>query len=346
MFGKQIYDKTGMPTIHPASLLFSIVCLIGCLGDKSDKNFPIKEDIFKRDSVYVNCVEYQTGNIPLILCAPHDGQQSVGPNGKIFTERTRENCNNPPSFEKGADGQTKKLIIALDKAIFKYTGQYPHLVICDLKRSYVEPNIKLLHAVPHDENGKPHPNNEAVYNTYHGYLDDLKNEIIKIYGAGLLLDIHGHGHAVQEIEVGYSLALEALKASDEELNAEYAPRSTNYYLSQVNKANATMTQLVRGDSSLGQLLIKYGLPAMPSKDKAYPDSGDDYYNTGYTSRKYGSSTEHEESTGGKLDAIQLEFNRNARQEATIPATADAAAKAIRDYLNLYYRLNPLNEIEE
>ena len=45
------------------------------------------------------------------------------------------------------------------------------------------------------------------YQLFHDQIITFRQEIINNYNRGLLIDIHGHGHPIQRIELGYLILI-------------------------------------------------------------------------------------------------------------------------------------------
>ncbi|KAG0253475.1 hypothetical protein DFQ27_007373, partial [Actinomortierella ambigua] len=110
----------------------------------------------------------------------------------------------------------------------------PHVVLFRLHRKYVDVNRNIYNA---DENAAPEnsPDSAAAWHEYHGVIDHVRALIetrkktnTNVLGTqrGLLLDIHGHTHATEMIEIGYLLDGAKLSQEDTALDAaarELAP---------------------------------------------------------------------------------------------------------------------------
>ncbi|KAG0273978.1 hypothetical protein BGZ95_010213 [Linnemannia exigua] len=163
-------------------------------------------------------------------------------------------------------------------------------------------------------------------------------------GRGLLLDIHGHAHATNLIEIGYLLNGTVLNMDDDRLNA-YAPRTKGSSIrSLINRVVSSSTsssastsgpgtdfsalpqqgiqfsKLIRGGrtESLGGMFQAQGLNAVPSPEFQAPCQECVYFFGGYTVQRHGSSEfpyHHKDSdlaSNGAMDAIQLELPKILR----------------------------------
>lgn len=95
-------------------------------------------------------------------------------------------------------------------------GVRPHVIECHVHRSKVETN-RTLTEVAIQRRGQEA---ELVYNTFHTWIRSaLQWEVKQSREAGvLLIDLHGHGHPHEYIELGYRLPAALLNniAAEEE----------------------------------------------------------------------------------------------------------------------------------
>ena len=285
------------------------------------------DKVFERAVIEANYVEYRTGNVPLILSVPHGGSQS----GSNLVARTSRNCPDP-DFATVMDDKTIELANKIDSIFIAKTGKYPYMIIGKASRKYVDFNRKKVNAVP-----KNAANNEYVWEVYHNWIKKAEEFVAKEYGYGLLLDIHGQSHAVKQVEIGYCLSASELDLSDAQLASDgrYLFDASINRLVKNNKSGSNFVELLRGEFSLGSLMVKNGLNCVPHSSN--PSPGDlPYFNGGYITYMYGSSEEI-----GLVDAIQLEFDNVSRQDANRKKTATALVEAVVEYINKHYKVDPI-----
>ncbi|MBC7820848.1 MAG: N-formylglutamate amidohydrolase [Planctomycetaceae bacterium] len=130
-------------------------------------------------------VRTQTGELPIILSAPHGGKLDV-PNVAV---RKGEGLGTGGSgFVVSRDTGTEELAQQAAAAIEKRFGKKPYFVIARSHRKYLDPN-RPPEIAYEDADAKP------VYDAYHSALRDACREVQQKFHKGLLLDIHGQGTA-------------------------------------------------------------------------------------------------------------------------------------------------------
>ena len=262
-----------------------------------------------------NYIQYLPGNLPLIISVPHGGALTPAE----IPDRT---CGD----ETVTDSYTIDLAMEIRDAIFNITGCYPYVVINHLKRIKLDANRDLNEAACGSEFAG------TAWGEFHTYMDSAVANVTRKSGKGLYIDLHGHGHAIQRLELGYLLTAAQLAGSDAILNTStYENYTSIKKLIQSNVLNLTNSDLLRGNSSLGTMFTAKGFPAVPSTDDRYPLSGQSYFSGGYNTERHGSKT------SGTIDGIQIECNQDVR--FTDLARKDFASKTAAvflDYLTKHY----------
>lgn len=260
-------------------------------------------------------VEYFHGNMPLIISVPHGGYEKPD----TIPERDGR-------FAKNQDIYTIEIAYRIQKKIGEITGMYPFIVINHLHRTRLDANRNIKEAA----NGNRHA--EEVWITYQSKLDSVACQVEAEYGKGLFIDLHGHRHRIERMELGYLLSGDELRLDDELLNSgllnEYCSIRN---LLETNEKGLTMTELIRGDYSLGALLCKRGQPCMPGEKFKMPDVGEPYFRGGYNTTRHGSSS------GGTIDGIQIEVDLQTRSDKRRQKrVAGDVAYALIEFLRLHY----------
>jgi N-formylglutamate amidohydrolase len=252
-------------------------------------------------------IEYWPGELPIVLSAPHGGRLAP----KELPNRTNGRLQR--------DALTAELAMEMREALRRRYGSGPHLVICHLARVKLDANREI------EEAAQGGAVAEKAWFEYHGFLSEAEVAVMSKFPRGLYLDIHGHSHEKQRVELGYLLGKDEIQWPPQRLNLpEVAVRSSIRPLAQ--SSDEDFASLLKGPTSLGGLLEQRGVPSIPAPG-AQVDSADLYFNGGYNTRRHGSLD------GVGLDAIQLEVPRKFRNEK---ADREALARALADALEPYF----------
>lgn len=237
-------------------------------------------------------VEYRAGNLPIILSAPHGGNLEP-------TSIPDRDCVDCITIN---DAYTKSITAGLYEELYERTGCYPHVIINLLHRRKFDANRDIGDAA--DGN----PLVEEAWYAYHDFIDAAKNQVAEDYGRGFFLDIHGHAHTIQRIELGYLMSRDELQESDVVLNTStYLSESSVRSLVNDNIQGIDHADLLRGPYSLGSLLDERGFPSVPSLSDPFPQDDEPFFQGGYNTQRHGSRDD-----SGPIDAIQIEMNQDIR----------------------------------
>lgn len=126
--------------------------------------------------------DVQQGNIPIIISAPHGGNQQP-------SDIEQPRSGNNPGDVLLNDFRTNLLAERLANQLESAIGAAPYYIINKIDRDYLDLNRDKA-----DNNGTAafeDPDAEAYYDYYHSQLQAMVTEVITTYGQGILLDIHG-----------------------------------------------------------------------------------------------------------------------------------------------------------
>lgn len=134
-------------------------------------------------------VHTQTGELPIILSAPHGGTLDV----PDVPARQGDGLEKGPSgYFTGRDVGTEELAQQVAAAIQQQFGKKPYYVIARSHRKFLDfnrpPEISY-----EDADAKP------VYDAYHGTLEKYCRDVQSKFKKGLLMDIHGQGSAKEKV---------------------------------------------------------------------------------------------------------------------------------------------------
>ncbi|MDG1175043.1 MAG: hypothetical protein P8N07_04520, partial [Flavobacteriales bacterium] len=131
-------------------------------------------------------IEYRCGNLPIILSSPHGGYDTPG----SLPDRNCIGC------ATGRDSYTQELTRQIEASIFYKTGCRPHVIINKLHRIKLDANREIIEAT--DSNLVTEP----YWHDYMNFVDTASNIVSRTHTKGLFLDIHGHAHTIQRLEIG------------------------------------------------------------------------------------------------------------------------------------------------
>ena len=269
-----------------------------------------------------NYIEYRAGNLPIIITSPHGGRLEP-------TAIPDRNC---AACTTVSDGNTMELAYQIDTAIQQVFGCFPHIVVSQLHRIKLDPNREIVEAALGNAEA------ETAWGEWHNFVQNAKNQAKNTFGRGLLIDLHGHGHTIQRLEIGYLADAADLRLSDSVLSTPQYIRLLSIKNLVLNNLNRfTAAQLLRGEFALGTLLGAKNFPSVPSQQDPAPQVGDLYFNGGYNTVRHGS---RDSST---IDALQIECNftgvRNTYENRRRFATE--LAMALKTYVEKHYFVAPI-----
>ncbi|MEQ1691911.1 MAG: Ig-like domain-containing protein [Gemmatimonas sp.] len=275
-------------------------------------------------------IEYVAGNAPVILTAPHGG--SLTPSG--IPDRTASACGGAATTV--TDTNTGELVRAMQQRFFARFGTYPHIIISLLSRRKLDPN----RVSPEADCGNADA--AAALEDWHAFINTAKTAVLQTSGKGWYMDIHGHGHAIARLELGYLLTDADLNRTDAALDASasFENLSSIRTLSQVSPLS--FPALLRGPNSLGTLYANNGFPSVPSASDPSPN-GADYFNGGDNTMRHScgsGATALGGTSNGGICGVQIEsYFTGVRDNATNrDRFGDATATVLEEYLRVHWAL--------
>lgn len=255
-----------------------------------------------------NDITYYEGNAPIILSAPHGGE---------------ENPNNIKSRITGVnerDDNTLELTQLILEEFYTQTSLTPHAIIASISREKVDLNREEKEAFEDLEA-------KIIYDTFHSNIENSISKVDKEFKKGLFIDIHGQSHSHGCIEFGYILDNNILKLPDVELE-KYKDKSSIRKL--CKESPSSFIELLKGSNSLGSLMNKEKFNSIPSNDFPYAKD-DDYFEGAYNTIKYNSYQD------SNISSIQVEFpyihSRDTKDN--IQKTAKAFTSSLVQFLNIH-----------
>jgi hypothetical protein len=276
-------------------------------------------------------IEYVAGNAPLIYTAPHGG--TLLP--MEIPDRTAARCGG--SATTSTDLNTEDLVRAMQQRHFARYGTYPHIIINHLARrkldaNRVEPEAACGNAAA-----------TIALTEWHAFIDSAKAAVLRTSPRGWYMDMHGHGHAKQRLELGYLLTSGQLGQSDAALDANRAFQDTASMRTVSEASPLSFSALLRGATSLGTLYAANGFPAVPSASDPSPGS-DDYLSGGDDTRRHSCGAEASALGGvsdGPICGVQIESNFTGVRDtqANRDRFGDATATVLGQYLSMHWALS-------
>ncbi len=258
-------------------------------------------------------VEYSAGTLPLLITASHGGTMLPAD----IPDRTGD------GIVVVRDAATDSLALFMADALEALTGERPHLVRVHLHRRKLDANRDL----PEAAQGQA----DAVrgWREFHAWTEAAMAAVRAQHPRGFYVDVHGHGHDIQRLELGYLLSSADLAQEDAVLDTP-ALVAKSSLREMAGWTGVPHHALVRGPASLGALYESEGYPAVPSPSDPHP-AGAPYFTGGYNTRRYGCSE------GGTICGFQLEANRIGVRDspAALQAFAAASARVLAQFMALH-----------
>jgi hypothetical protein len=276
-------------------------------------------------------IEYIAGDAPLIYTAPHGGDLLPAD----IPDRTAARCGG--SATTATDLNTEDLVRAMQQRHFARYGTYPHVIINHLARRKLDAN----RTDPEAACGNAAAT--IALAEWHAFIDSAKATVLRTRGRGWYMDMHGHGHAKQRLELGYLLTSAQLGLSDAVLDANRAFQDTASMRTVSESSPLSFSALLRGASSLGTLYAANGFPAVPSASDPGPGA-DDYLSGGDDTRRHGCGAEAAALggvTAGMICGVQVEANFTGVRDtpANRDRFGDVTATVLGQYLSTHWSLS-------
>ena len=318
--------------------LLSVVATAGCSSGPTDSAPPgppppLPPIVYVAGQSYLGrngYVEYIAGNAPVILTAPHGGAL----NPSSIPDRTAGACGG--SATTVTDANTQELVRTMQARFAARFGAYPHVIISHLSRRKLDPNRVQPEAACGNADAA------AALGEWHTVIDAAKRAVLKSHGKGWYMDMHGHGHAVQRLELGYLVGGATLDDSDASLDATNTIENGASILTVSLTSPLSFSTLLRGPASLGTLYAAQGFPSVPSSADPRPN-GAEYFSGGDNTRRHSCGSDAGPlggATGGMICGVQIEANFTGVRDnaANRERFADATAHVLEQYLRVHWGL--------
>ncbi len=264
-------------------------------------------------------IDYLAGNTPIIITVPHDGTLSPS----TIADRTYGTMARDLNAQKIAERFAYFFVQ-------RSGGLFPHIIVSNLHRTKLDPNRDITEGAQGDVGAI------QAYNAYHSFIQTAIDSVEANFDSGLLLDLHGHAHDIQRLELGYLLTSDDLALSDIQIGSPtYEQKSS---ISQISSLSPTsFDEILRGATSLGSLILSksysysnpggnsdvYTFDTVPSSDTKSPGT-EPYFNGGYTTAKY---------SVGEINVIQIEahYDRARDTARSYGALAEILERSVYEF---------------
>lgn len=260
------------------------------------------------------------GTMPLILIAPHGGDLSPAE----LPDRSCSGC------VTANDLNTRELATAIADAFEARIAKRPFVVANRLHRRKFDANRAEVEATNNFAALSP------LWTLFHARIDSAKARATRLHPRALVIDLHGHAHAIQRLEIGYLLSETRLRLADSLLAPFVRSASSVARLDSAAVSGDAGAVLLRGTRSLGSRLTAAGFPSVPSSTQPAPGEAEPYFDGGFNTQRHGSLV------GGPVDAIQVESHYTGVRDtaASRTAFAEAFVTAMLQYLADHYGWSP------
>ncbi|MBL9116189.1 MAG: hypothetical protein JNJ83_14375 [Verrucomicrobiaceae bacterium] len=255
-------------------------------------------------------IEYQPGNLPLIISAPHGG--TIRPEG--MPNR---------SFGRIAqDSNTQEITRLLKEEVAARYGAPPYIIICRLHRMKMDANREIKEAA------QDNPIAVQAWNDFQGFIKGARQSVNKKFGHGLYIDLHGQRHPENRVELGYLLTAEQLRLPDANLNGDKMLAIKTSVRELTMRTSVSFADLIRGPTSLGAMLERRGFASVPSPVSPAPLANEEYYSGGYNTAM------HSSLHGGAISGLQIECPWKGVRDK--PENQRKFARALAEALGEYW----------
>lgn len=263
-------------------------------------------------------VETIVGDIPLVITVPHGGLLRPG----HIPKRTC-NVKGQGSLVTGTDSKTVPLALAIQDAFVSKYGKRPYIIISHLARTQVDQNRPRELAACNNKLA------EVAWDDFHLSADTALAHAVNQFGFAMYIDLHGHGHPNQRLELGYSLNGPDLREAweNEESRISLGKGSSVQNFLRMDQAKK-FEDLLWGKHAFGTLIQNEGIPASPSMQDRYPLEDEKFFAGGYNTRRY-TSAEYPNVFGWQ---IECNFRGVRDTDESRANFANAFANAYTDFM--------------
>lgn len=264
-------------------------------------------------------LEARAGNMPLVISAPHGGVISP----EEIPDRICEGATTV------RDRNTTELAFELEKELMEQHDMQPFVIAAHISRKKIDLNRDM------EESTCGNDAMEDTWHQYHEYIEGALSAAIDQFGYALYIDLHGHGHDKQRLELGYLLSKSELRDNyyDSETTVTISEKSSLKNLLAIHD-ELNLRELLTGENAFGSLIDDEGFPAVPGFDDPFPLADDPYFTGGYNTRRY-TSADYPNVFGWQIEA---NYDGLRESDEGRKKFAGAFAKSVTAYMDQHIKL--------
>lgn len=255
-------------------------------------------------------VEVIVGDMPLVISVPHGGLVHA----EAIADR---DCNDVGRVVRGVDRHTMETARAIERVFLRKYGKRPTFIIAHLSRRKVDQNREIRLATCGD------PVGEAAWHYYHASVDSALAYTVGQFGHSAFIDLHGHGHANQRLELGVMLTKDHLQDAYRDRHLDALAKRSSLYNYLVHHPHVAFKDIIFGRHAFGSLLYRHGVPATPARQDPHPVGDEKFFSGGYITERY-TSADYPTVYGWQIECHYRGIRDN---EANREAFAEALGKA-------------------
>ncbi|WP_461534030.1 hypothetical protein [Sinomicrobium sp.] len=259
--------------------------------------------------------EVIVGDMPLVISVPHGG---------YFED---ENIPDRECSDKGrvvtvSDANTIATARAVQQVFRERYNKTPYIVISRLSRRKVDQNREVDLATCGNALGI------QAWNNFHNAVDRAIKYAQKDSEWVLYIDLHGHGHKNQRLEIGYNMTSEELeKAYKKDGLKKLTQKSSLRNL--VSEKGTDFHSLLFGADAFGTLMQNRGIAATPAMQDPHPVEGEKFFSGGDNTRMY-TSSEYPKVFGWQ---IECNYKGVRNSDASRVRFGEAFAASYMEYIS-------------
>lgn len=262
-------------------------------------------------------LELKVGNMPLVISAPHGG--TLNPD-----EVADRNCRGATTVR---DRNVNELAFEIEAELKKRFTMQPYIIAAHISRKKIDLNRDMVAATCGNEEMEP------AWHQYHEYIENALKKAVDEFGKVIYIDLHGHGHKKQRLELGYLLSKNDLRDYYLDPSGSASIPGKSSFLNILQEGSVVdLKNLLTGEKSFGTLIENEGIAAVPSLNDPYPLSDDAYFTGGYNTRRY-TSQDYPDVFGWQIEA----HYQGVRDAEGRPVFAKAFANSITTFMKEYLK---------